>query len=307
MFRPYITRAARIRGFHSSAPRNFEFIDVLSPIHDTFLYAHNSGLQWHTLLPLSAFAFRSVITLPLSISNRLRARKQHELQPILSASVPIMRAKLAATQAAKNGTLTPEQIHVLANKERRNRRVKLFKEHKCQVWKSVVFLPAVQVPLWIVMSLVVRAMCGWSVLEGIPLEPSLKDDSFLWCKDLTTADPYGALPLSIGTMALVNMEWNAMQLTNNSPTPGAKPPLVSRVLTNMSRFGVLIFMTITFQAPSALCLYWLASNGFSLMQNFLLDTFLPLKYRPTFGYSNISPSTMAIEPAESGSANKTQN
>lgn len=288
--RPVIETRGRL--FHSTAPRKFELLTVLEPVHHGLQYIHSTGgYSWHFIIPAAAIALRSCVTLPLSIANRLRARRQARLQPLLGASTPILKARLANSPAMKNGTLTQEQMEVLVNKERRNRRVQLFKENKCQVWKSVLILPSIQIPLWITLSLVIRAMCGWSVLDGIPLEEGFRTDSFLWYSNLIQPDPYAVMPVAIGTTALINMEWNAMQL--NPSQSKSKGPTVPRILTNVSRFGVLFLMTMAFQAPSGVCLYWLTSHAFSLVQNVVLDLYLPINKPPQ--KDTVSSKTLEIQ------------
>lgn len=269
-----------IRQFHASRRQQFEMLTVLQPIHDGLQFAHTSmGMQWHTVIPLTAVALRTAITLPFSISNRLRSRKQAQLQPLLGAATPIMRAKLARSEAAQNGSLTMDQIDILVNKERRRRRVELFKKYKCQVWKSVAILPAVQIPLWISVSMVIRSMCGWTPVEGVAVEQGFKTDSFLWYNDLMVIDPYGILPMAIGAVSMANMEWNAHNI-NSTGTRSKNELTIPGILTTASRIGAIFIMTIAFQAPTALCLYWFSSNAFSLAQNMLLDVFLPVRYTP---------------------------
>lgn len=217
---------------------------------------------------------------------------------MLGAMTPIIRARLAQSEAARDGggggtPLSYEQITVLSAKERRRQRVELFKRHGCQAWKSIVLVPAVQMPLWVSLSFVFRAMCGWSVISGIPVEPAWKLEqaaSFLWFQDLVQCDPYGVLPLLIGGISLANVEWNTVNMMNAQLRSGSgssaatatttSGPSVPRIVSNLSRVGVLFFMTASFQAPAAVCLYWLTSSGFSLLQNVAFDYFLPLNVPP---------------------------
>ncbi|CAN6615033.1 cytochrome c oxidase assembly protein Cox18p, mitochondrial [Trichomonascus vanleenenianus] len=268
------------KSFHPSPAARIDLATVLEPIHTTLQYAHSLGLPWYAVIPLTAIAFRGCITLPIAIANRLRSQKQVELQPLLAGSVPILKARLAGSKAAQSGQLTKDQIELLTTKERRRRRVELFRKYKCQSWKSLVFLPSVQIPLWISVSFVIRAMCGWTAIPGIPLEEQFREESLLWLNGLTLSDPYGVLPIAIGVVSLANMEWNAKNINTAAAISKQSGLSIAKILSNLSRVGVLFFMSITFQAPAALCLYWLASNTFSLIQNMLLDKFLPLRYVP---------------------------
>lgn len=281
------------RAFHSSKQQSldFSFVSILEPVHSAVEFSHEfTGLSWHWIIPLSTFLVRSCTTLPVAIINRRRTQKQAELQPLLGAVAPILRARLAqvATANSRGVQLSNEQIEVLAVKERRKRRVELFRRHKCQAWKSLVLLPSVQLPLWISLSLVFRAMCGWSNLSSIPVEPGFKTDTFLWCTDLVEADPFGALPIIIGILGLANVEWNAINTMNRAAaTPSSSSaasyagPTVPRIVANISRVGILFFMTMSFQAPTAVCLYWVSSGAFSLIQNIAFDYLMPLRYQTT--------------------------
>lgn len=282
------------RGFHATNTAPLPLLDTIAPwtlvpLHDAFQAIHiNTGLPWYALIPLATIAMRAVVTLPVAVANRVRTRKQMELAPVLAAAGPVLRARLAASEAAREGRLTTEQVTVLAQKEARRRRVDLFRRHKCQVWKSVVLLPLVQMPVWVGTSLVVRAMCGWAAggVTAIGVEPGFSapaEAAFAWYPDLVTADPYGVLPLLIGAVSLANVEWNTNTLLNRSGSASRRQPLqqqsggpVQRVVANLSRVGVLFFMTAAFQAPAALCLYWASSASFSFLQNMAFDRFLPL-------------------------------
>ena len=54
-----------------------------------------------------------------------------------------------------------EQILLLSAKEARKRQKELFAKNGVQLWKNFI-LPAFQVPLWIMMSITMRDLSGWS-------------------------------------------------------------------------------------------------------------------------------------------------
>lgn len=275
---------------------------VLEPIHHAYVNLHElSGLPWHLYIPASTIALRLIFTTPLGILNRLRAQKQAELQPLLAATSPVLKTRLLNSRSVRDGTLSKEQVDVLVLKERRNRRVELFKKYKCQVWKSVLIMPAVQIPIWISMSLVIRAMCGWSVIDSIPIEKAFGSDSFLWYSDLIRPDPYGILPLAMGGVAMTNIEWNAVNALNPGAVVAARKTGASNITTfisNVSRVGILFLMAASFQAPPAVLLYWLSSHSFSLAQNMLFDKYLPVRNPPQ--QSKIDDKVTQAAPHETG-------
>lgn len=327
------------RSFHSTPHRKLDvsLMTLLEPVHTALQTVHTStGLSWPVLIPLSTILVRLVFTFPISVLTRLRARKQADLQILLSAMTPILRAKLASAGSsparnARGVELSATQINVLATKERRKRRVELFKKFGCQSWKSIVIGPLIQLPIWISLSLVLRGMCGYSNLTGnastgesfIPVEEEFKKESFLWIGaepggwsdsvskmiggngvggvngGLMDADPLGILPIVVLFLGLANVEWNAINImgkaaTHNqsTPLPNSTPtvlgtgsstnsgPSAPKIVANISRAGIMLFSTMAFNAPSAVCLYWVSSSAFSLAQNLFLDRVLPLREIP---------------------------
>lgn len=277
-----ITRMLRIRpgsggSRFASVKLQRSFSEYLVPVHTALTSLHQfTGLSWPVLIPLTTIGLRLALTTPLAVLNRKRAQKQAKLAPLLQAMVPVFKAQLAAGAAAKRHELTAEQIGVLATKERRKQRISLYKEAKCQNWRMLL-LPAIQIPLFVAMSLTLRSMCGWSVLDSIPLEQGFTEQGFGWIQSLDRPDNYGILPLAVGAFSLGNVELHSRALPTNSQGPS-----VAAALINFSRFGCVLFMAMAFQAPSAIGLYWLSSNAFSFVQTALMDKYLPIRVQPDY-------------------------
>lgn len=273
---------------------------ILTTLTDSLEAAHAySGLPWWALIPLTTFGLRSAWTLPLAIMQRLRIQKQTALRPIIAATGPVLRLNLAkkALRAAKSqdtsvaSLVSPlrnikyEEIMVLSTKETRKRQKKLFKDHNVQLYKNIL-LPAAQIPLWVCMSLTFRNLSGWATWDTLvnkPLDPSLHHEGLLWFSDLTSLDPLHIFPMAIGIVALVNVEWTfrtfALMRTSSSRRKLFRPTLTDS-MANVSRMAVVFLMAISLHAPTALTLYWLSSQVFSLVQNVFLDLVLPISYTP---------------------------
>ncbi|CDK29811.1 unnamed protein product [Kuraishia capsulata CBS 1993] len=289
------------------------FADLVSSSAELVQSLHaTTGLPWWAFIPMFTFGFRAITTLPIAISQRIRLRKQNSLRPLITATGPILRMKLAAhaqsqaqaRQLSKDPldslkeTLSYEKIVVLAAKENRKRQKVLFKKNGCQVWKSVL-LPAVQIPVWLSLSFTFRSLTGWQGWHSSdrPLDPSLSREGFGWVTDLTYADPYTILPIVLEALALVNIEWNnrtlsLMRLTSKGK--GNSRPTMFDAMINTSRIGVVFLMVVSSQAPAALSLYWISSNVFSLLQNVALDRLLPISYSPYMQYSKKTPVADAV-------------
>lgn len=263
-----------------------------------------TGIPWWAMIPATTVFLRGVWTLPLAIMQRLRIQKQNSLRPIISATGPVLRQNLARKAAAAmkkaetakkaestmdvSTLMSPlrsmryEEIMVLSTKETRKRQKKLFKDHGVQLYKNF-FLPAAQIPLWVCMSLTFRNLSGWSTWDTLakPLDPTLYSEGALWFGDLTSMDPFHAFPLAIGVVALVNVEWTfkTLGLLRSAKRRIFRPTLTDS-LANISRMAIVFLMAISLHAPTALTLYWLSSQAFSLVQNVVLDLMLPISFTP---------------------------
>ncbi|ODQ63180.1 hypothetical protein NADFUDRAFT_53453 [Nadsonia fulvescens var. elongata DSM 6958] len=279
-----LTKFAKSRSFHTTGVRRLELATLITPGYELFTTLHiQSGLPWYAFIPLSTVVLRTTLTLPIAIWNRLRARRQTELQPLLTAMSPVLKAKLASSPAAQSGALNHEQITILAAKERRKRRVQLYKRYNCQIWKSVLIQPAVQFPLWLSMSMVIRAMCGWVLVDGIPIDTSLATEGALWFGNLLKNDPHAIFPGLIGAVTMMNVELNtrnARLISGNDGNSASGGAALPRVIANISRMGSIFFLVFSLQAPMAVCLYWFSSHTYSLVQNIALNHILPIKCVP---------------------------
>ncbi|CAN3376941.1 hypothetical protein DIURU_001715 [Diutina rugosa] len=284
----------------------------------------STGLPWWALIPLTTFTLRSLWTLPLAVLQRRRITKQSRLRPIVSAMSPIFKHNLAKqvnkakaeaatvtthTNTKSDTTYMPkhplvnikyEEMLVLTAKEVRKRQKKLFKDNGVPIWKNFI-LPTFQVPLWIAMSLTMRDLSGWSTWFSAvnkPLDQSLYSEGALWFQDLAVSDPYHVFPILIGITALGNIEWlfKTLQLSRNSQRQKMRITLAD-AMGNISRLAVVFLMAISYHAPVALCLYWLSSQVYSLIQNVILDLVMPvtfLKNRRLSGKDQKNPNAFNI-------------
>ena len=257
------------------------------------------GVPWYIFIPLTTFTLRSCFTLPIAIYQRMGLRRQNELRPIIQATTPVLRAKLASIaqkeqlnrQTTKlteipneKATLTADKIMILAAKEKIKRQRLLFKKYGCQTWKMML-LPAIQIPLWVSLSYMFRTITGWSDFgKKGTIDLSLTQEHFLHLHDLSVSDPYFALPITLGVVALCNAEWNfktadLMQLTTRGKKNSLRPTAFDVIIT-LSRSSLIFLTALATQAPAALVMYWISSNSYSLLQNVMMDRFLPLRYSP---------------------------
>ncbi|KAJ6653096.1 hypothetical protein lerEdw1_010182 [Lerista edwardsae] len=111
-------------------------------------------------------------------------------------------------------------------------------------------VPLVQAPVFISFFIALRKMAELPV-------PSLQTGGLWWFTDLTAADPYYALPLTV----TVTM-WAILELGAES---GVSNPNL-RVMKTIFRVMPLAILPLTISFPTAIFTYWLTSNMFSLVQ-----------------------------------------
>ncbi|KAE8270101.1 hypothetical protein A4X09_0g2220 [Tilletia walkeri] len=135
----------------------------------------------------------------------------------------------------------------------------LFRENNCHPLRSFL-LPLVQMPIFVSFFFALRGMAS----AGLP---SLKDGGLGWFTDLTLADPYYILPVASSALTLLVLETGAETGTNSAM---ANPQM--KVMKNVLRgfLGVATFFILDF--PTAVLLYWVTNNSFSLLQLLALRT-----------------------------------
>lgn len=319
MFRARLLPVSRVigkRGFSTH-----EATQLVANLHEL------SGLPWWAFIPVTTFALRFCITTPLSIYQRIGLQKQNELRPITRAMSPIFKVKLAqASQDAQQkrnqlavsnpelkftpnpvADLNYEKITILAARERMKRQRALFKAQGVQTSKFMI-LPFFQIPLWVALSYLFRSITGWNDFTRTPLsqggnfDPSLTHASWLHMDDLSLQDPYFISPIILGLAVLVNAEWNfktgqMMQWTSSKPQLGqiTRPKVFDSIMT-LSRCGLMFLIAMSTQAPAALVWYWIWSNVYSLIQNVLLDKYLPLRFIPESRFRRFGEVSKDAQP-----------
>ena len=287
--------------------RNFSYDHnaIVNAMTESFQTIHEySGLPWWAFIPITTFTLRTIWTLPLAILQRKRIQKQSLLRPLVSAMNPVLKLNLAKKVqqaqtklkiAEKNedfasvqslttvANMKQDHILLLTAKEVRKRQKALFAKNGVQLWKNFI-LPAFQIPLWIIMSITMRNLSGWSSWDythNKALDPSLYTEGMLWFPDLTIADPMHIFPVILGVTALCNIEWTLKTLELLRLTKKLKfRPTLTDAFGNLTRLSMVFMMAISLHAPAALTIYWISSQVYSLFQNVVMDLVFPINFTP---------------------------
>jgi inner membrane protein COX18 len=269
------------RHFSSTPRRPTTLLDVTT---SAFEALHTtSGLSWSTLIPLTALSVRLCI-LPLTLYAREKTSTIIRLLPLQSAATAQLAKKLA--KSAGTATKWERQLRKEATAHRRL----LWKRWGVQYWK--LFVPFVQLPVWLVASATIRAllppppppqdgaavgkgvdwlMDAFGGLERTHTAQGLVSEGLAFCADLTMADPSHALPVVLWSALIANLAFH--HFTN--------PP---EKVTQKAIAGTLYLLSfwmayVGWHAPAALVLYWSASACSALAFNLALHVLKPLPER----------------------------
>ncbi|XP_007949355.1 mitochondrial inner membrane protein OXA1L [Orycteropus afer afer] len=195
----------------------------------------NLGLPWWGAIAACTVLARCLI-FPLIVKGQREAAKIHNHLPeIQKFSTRIREAKLAGDQAEFYRASSEMTLYQ--------------KKHDVKLFRPLI-LPLTQAPIFISFFIALREMANLPV-------PSLQTGGLWWFQDLTVSDPTYVLPLVVtATM------WGVLEL-------GAETGMQSSDLQwmrNVIRVMPLAVLPITIHFPSAVFMYWLSSNIFSLGQ-----------------------------------------
>ncbi|KAG5437774.1 hypothetical protein PCANB_000487 [Pneumocystis canis] len=222
------------RLFHTISLRQ----NHLSLICSAFHFVHDTGIPWWATISLTTLFVR-VAMLPIVFWSRNRMIRYIHIKPLIKAW------KFQTIQFSNDAVVDTKKIEKLNQKQNELCR------YACYPIQLLV-LPLVQTPLFLMMTFALRGMSGWSLPlfanSNIPIEPAFTYEGVAWMHDLTVPDPTGFLPVCLGLNSLINIQLNLYFYKEMFP--------MSVFLTRLAQGNALIFIFVSMQAPTALCLYW---------------------------------------------------
>nr|CAI9710882.1 unnamed protein product [Rangifer tarandus platyrhynchus] len=195
----------------------------------------NLGLPWWGAIATCTVLARCLV-FPLIVKGQREAAKIHNHLPeIQKFSARIREAKLTGNHTEFYRASSEMTFYQ--------------KKHDIKLFRPLI-LPLTQAPIFISFFIALREMANLPV-------PSLQTGGLWWFQDLTLSDPIYVLPLVVtATM------WAVLEL-------GAETGMQSSDLQwmrNFIRLMPLAVLPITVHFPTAVFMYWLSSNMFSLGQ-----------------------------------------
>ncbi|KAG0042470.1 Cytochrome c oxidase assembly protein cox18, mitochondrial [Gryganskiella cystojenkinii] len=234
---------------------------LLASTHYVLEGIHAAGLPWWATIFTATFLLRTAITTPVAIYQQRAVGRMMALTPVLQAWLETLKASVSIDHKLKG------RDYATFNSEIQNAyraKVKeLYSANRCNPRVSFL-LPWVQIPLFITMSLTIRGMAGYPLPfigdSSLPLEPGFAQGGTLWFTDLAASDPTWIMPIAIGATNLLNVELNGLMMS--------KTPTRNQVIfRNIFRALSISMIPIAHEAPMAVCLYWLSSGSYSVLQN----------------------------------------
>ncbi|XP_013365907.1 PREDICTED: mitochondrial inner membrane protein OXA1L isoform X1 [Chinchilla lanigera] len=176
------------------------------------------------------------LVFPIIVKGQREAAKIHNHVPAIQKfSARIKEAKLAGNSfelSRASAEMTQYQ-----------------KKHDIKLLRPLI-LPLTQAPVFVSFFIALREMANLPV-------PSMRTGGLWWFQDLTVSDPMFILPLAVtATM------WGVLELGAETGVQSAD----LQWMRNVIRMMPLVVLPITIQFPTAVFVYWLSSNMFSLIQ-----------------------------------------
>lgn len=268
------------------------------------------GLAYPYTLSVIALtlSLRSLISVPLTLWQR---KRNDRLTKIVMPEWQVWQKQIPASiwQRQNLSTApTPEQERHVVRQIQKSLSQKwrhLISLYKCSPMKTTLTSLAIHVPLFVVVSLLLRQgailpdtplvqelVPWWSpneefaaqsaatrqVLMDKGLDPSLADRlTKIGGPTLADRDPTFIMPLTCGSINMINVElstWTRLRRRAMEAAMGLAPgqndveePPRARILSNMMRVGAIASIPIAAQMPSVLLVYWCTSSLVTLVQN----------------------------------------
>ncbi|XP_055989714.1 mitochondrial inner membrane protein OXA1L [Sorex fumeus] len=195
----------------------------------------NLGLPWWGAIAACTVLARCLV-FPLIVKGQREAAKIHNHLPELQKFSNRMREARLTGDHAEFYKASSEMMFYQ-------------KKHDVKLMRPLI-LPLTQAPIFISFFIALREMANLPV-------PSLKTGGLWWFQDLTLSDPTYILPVVVtATM------WGVLEL-------GAETGMQSsdiQWMRNFIRVMPLAVLPVTIHFPTAVFVYWLFSNMFSLTQ-----------------------------------------
>jgi membrane protein insertase Oxa1/YidC/SpoIIIJ len=167
------------------------------------LFHSTTGSSWGVTIIATTFAFRTFMTLPMTLFQRRNTMRLNAIQPMIKAC----RIKVRQAELKINPRRSTKELERITILKARGPVKELYKKHNCSPWKNLLS-PLIQIPLFVTMSMAIRKLCGSAFLWSDRSDPAIgvNTEGLLWFEDLTISDPTLILPIVCSVLHLLNTE-----------------------------------------------------------------------------------------------------
>lgn len=225
-----------------------------------------TNLPWWSTIILSTFLTRSLVTLPLAISQQKNIAK---FENIVKEEMPALAKEIGGQTKlyqTKFG-ISDQEAAILFKRSVKKQHDELIQKHNCHPAKAGVLI-LFQIPLWITNSCAIRNLMSGKPdpesHEAITTMAEFALGGFAFIPNLLDVDHSLIFPVTFGILNLVIIELSMYSRTL------VKTGKFSTFLTNFFRIFVIYLVYISSIMPSGLTLYWWSSSLFGFGQNLLL-------------------------------------
>lgn len=237
---------------------------LVQTMQEGLLYIHDStGLPWWATIIGTTVLLRGLMTLPLSIYQIYILAKVENISLELKDLVNELKRETAMAKHAYN--LTDKQTMILYKKSLKKQWNNLIVRDNCHPFKAslVIWL---QIPIWVCMSFALRNLVYMQPIAdaaSLLTFTELSLGGFGWIPNLTVPDHSLVFPVAFGLTNLAVIEIQRLSKLR-------QPSRLYNIFTNVFRVFSIVMIPVAANVPACMCLYWVTSSSFGLMQNLFL-------------------------------------
>lgn len=268
IYNPYIHQGRKLsmEGFVEWQQQTYSSISNSYLVHlmqDGLLYFHDTtGLSWWATLVLSTVLIRGLITLPLTVYQNYILAKVENISLELKSLVDELKRETAMAKKAYN--LTDKQAVILYKRSLKKQWQNLIVRDNCHPFKASMLI-WFQIPIWVCMSFALRNLVYMQSGDPAAMVTfmELSAGGIGWIPNLTEPDHSLILPVAFGVTNLAIIEIQRMSKLR-------QPSKLYNTFTNAFRVFSVVMIPVAASVPSCMCLYWMTSSTFGLIQNVCL-------------------------------------
>lgn len=232
-------------------------------LQDGQVYFHDiTGLSWYATIITSTILVRTLMTLPLTVYQNYILAKVENIGLELNEMVNELKKETAIAKRAYK--LSDKQTVTLYKRSVKKQWRNLIERDNCHPFKASLVI-WIQIPIWVCMSFTFRNLVNMNPPDSAALVTFMEMSvgGLGWIPNLTEPDHSWILPVGFGLTNLAIIELQRMSKLR-------QPSKMYNVFTNMFRVFSIVMIPVAASVPSCMCLYWMTSSTFGLLQNIIL-------------------------------------